>query len=89
MAKETIDNDAQEQIVSLILECIQKAENRDLQRLLNEKDASELLGVAQGTLAIWRHHGKGPSYVKVGTSIRYKYLDLLQYIEEATIKINK
>ena len=40
--------------------------------LLTGHRAAQLLGVKESTLRRWRHLGKGPAYVKVGTrAVRY------------------
>lgn len=38
---------------------------------LKDKEASEIYGIATQTLRNWRHEGKGPHYVKIGSSILY------------------
>jgi excisionase family DNA binding protein len=48
--------------------------------LLNERQAAERLGVAMKTMQQWRHHGKGPKWVKVGRLARYRSADLDAYI---------
>jgi predicted DNA-binding transcriptional regulator AlpA len=75
-----------EKIIKMISEAIDNASqaatkgtysNHDL---LNDTQSAEILGIAKGTLAVWRHHGKGPKYVKIGSNTRYQYSDLLDYI---------
>ncbi|MEN8237264.1 MAG: helix-turn-helix domain-containing protein [Pseudomonadota bacterium] len=54
-------------------------------RLLNRKEAAEILGVKKSTLAAWkctrRHH---IPVVKVGRLVRYRYSDLQDFIERRT-----
>jgi predicted DNA-binding transcriptional regulator AlpA len=37
-------------------------------RLLNTREAADLLGIQPDTLKLWRHQGKGPKFVKKGES---------------------
>jgi predicted DNA-binding transcriptional regulator AlpA len=37
-------------------------------KLLNTGEAAALIGVTRGTLKWWRHIGKGPKFIKFGTS---------------------
>ncbi len=46
---------------------------------LTPKAAADRLGVAVGTLANGRAKNRGPSYLKVGRSVRYRARDLLQW----------
>jgi excisionase family DNA binding protein len=54
----------------------------DLDYLMKQKEAAELLGVSGRTLEGWRLHGGGPLYVKVGRSVRYRLSDLNAWIEQ-------
>lgn len=89
MNTETITPEFQAQLFRLISDGIKTAKTErtiDANALLNEAKAAEVLGLAKGTLNIWRHEGKGPRYVKLGSAIRYKYSDLLDYINQRSIK---
>lgn len=56
-------------------------------RLLTRDEAAELLNLKPNTLAVWktthRHH---IPVVKVGRLARYRYEDLLAFIEKRTTK---
>ena len=39
--------------------------------LLNEVQAAQLLGLSVKTLRRWRWAGKPPSFVKIGSAVRY------------------
>lgn len=41
------------------------------EELLWPATVARLLGVTANTLAIWRHYGRGPSYLKIGRQVRY------------------
>ena len=58
-----------------------------IERLLNTKQASEILGVTVKSLANSRYTGIGIQvpYVKMGKSVRYKESALEKYIEDNTI----
>jgi hypothetical protein len=48
----------------------------NLDDLLTSKEAATLLGIKSNTLEIWRHQGRGPSFLKLGDSpqstVRYQ-----------------
>ena len=53
-----------------------------LDRLLNQEQAAELLGISPSTVNSWRVQGRGPAFVRISTRcVRYRYEDLIQYIE--------
>jgi len=53
---------------------------------LNNEQAARLIGIAPVTLRIWRVHGKGPKFVKLGENKRagvvYFEADVLAWLEE-------
>ena len=60
----------------------------ELPRLLNSKQAAEVLGVAVYTLRKWRMLGQGPRAVKVEGAVRYDPADLQAYIERNRDSVN-
>jgi len=48
--------------------------------MLTEKQTARILQVKPQTLATWRTKSLGPSYIKLGSSIRYKRQSILEYI---------
>lgn len=46
------------------------------EKWLNEKEAAEILGKTPHALRMARHNKTGPSYHKIGHSVRYKLSDL-------------
>ncbi|MEH3037348.1 MAG: helix-turn-helix domain-containing protein [Sphingomonas adhaesiva] len=54
-------------------------------RLLRETDAADYLGLAPKTLARWRWAGKGPSFHKLGSAVRYSVEELDLYISGAAV----
>jgi len=57
-----------------------------IERLLNTKEVSEILGITVKSLANSRYTGIGIQvpYVKMGKSVRYKESALEKYIEDNT-----
>jgi predicted site-specific integrase-resolvase len=47
-----------------------------LDRLLNEKEAAEILGISVKTARRWRWAGKGPIFRRIGACVRYHPADL-------------
>lgn len=60
-----------------------KLAESDLDRLMDEREAADLLCYSVRALQNWRHRGGGPRFVKV--SVRYRRRDLLVWIDERTI----
>lgn len=55
-------------------------------RLLSRQEAAEFLGVKEDTLAVWLSTRKYDlPVVKVGRLARYRYSDLLDFIERRTV----
>ncbi len=47
---------------------------------LNTKDAAEFLNLSAGTLEVWRCHGRGPRYAKLGKRVVYDKVDLEAFV---------
>ncbi|WP_020581219.1 helix-turn-helix domain-containing protein [Endozoicomonas elysicola] len=57
-----------------------------LDDLLTPEQASKMLMVTEGTLAVWRSTGRYElKYVKVGRWVRYRYGDLLDFLNRRTL----
>jgi hypothetical protein len=50
-------------------------------QLLTETDLAELTKRTKRTIQKDRLLGKGPQYLKLGRSVRYKLADVLEYLE--------
>ena len=59
--------------------------NRDLDALLKEQDAADLLDLSVRTLQSWRMRLAGPPFVQVGRAIRYRRRDLIAWIDANTV----
>ena len=47
--------------------------------------ALRLIGT-KGTMAIWRHEGRGPSYVRLGGKVLYRGADLNEWLDARLVK---
>ena len=57
----------------------------DQKKLLDTAEAAEILKVKPQTMSLWRTKGEGPSYVKVGSGVRYLQSALNDYIDKNTV----
>ena len=53
---------------------------------LNEREVSELTGIAKQTLRNWRSRGCGIPYFKIGRAVRYSEQDIVSYFAEHRIE---
>jgi predicted site-specific integrase-resolvase len=56
-----------------------------MDQVINEVRAAEILCVAVQTLRNWRHQRKGPAYLKISRSVRYKLEDLENFMDSKRI----
>ena len=54
--------------------------------LLNQTQAAEFLAVSTRTMEGWRCRGGGPRFVRVGRRVRYRLVDLREWIEQRTFR---
>jgi hypothetical protein len=58
----------------------------DLHDLLDNEQTASLLGIKPNTLEIWRHKGKGPSFLKLGDTpqapVRYLRSQVSKWLAE-------
>lgn len=55
-------------------------------RYLTEKEVYVITKRALPTLRNDRHRGRGISYVKMGRSVRYSLVDVVEYMEQRKIR---
>jgi len=55
-------------------------------RHLDEYEVATLIGFAVASLRNWRFQGRGPSYVKMGRSVRYRLRDVLDWMESHRVE---
>ncbi|CAN5213684.1 hypothetical protein BH10PSE2_BH10PSE2_11960 [soil metagenome] len=60
--------------------------NRDAdERLaLSTKEAARTLGLSHRTMEDWRGSGLGPRFVMLGSRVRYRVSDLIEYLDRNT-----
>lgn len=54
-------------------------------RLIDEVEAADILGVKKQTMGVWRIRGCGPAFVKIGRLVKYKLSDIRNYIDSRTV----
>jgi excisionase family DNA binding protein len=53
--------------------------------LLTDREATQYLGLSEGTLAVWRCNGRYQiPFLKVGAKVRYRRSDLDAWLESRT-----
>lgn len=59
-----------------------------MEPLLTQEEVADLLQVKPKTLENWRgmNPPRGPRFVKIGRSVRYRSLDVLRYISAQTVQ---
>lgn len=58
---------------------------RNAPEMLDEREAATVLGVAPGTLSVWRSTGRyNLPFVKVGARVRYRRSDLEAWLDKRT-----
>ena len=55
--------------------------------LLNEREAATLLHISVHALRKWRTRIQGPTYVKVGRTVRYSPDALIAYVQARTVTV--
>ena len=59
--------------------------NDSMERLFDEKPASDYLGLSVRTLQTWRLKGGGPVFCKLGSRVKYRLSDLDDFIRARTM----
>lgn len=59
--------------------------SNDVDLLLTEVQAADVLNMSVRTLQAWRLKGTGPSFVRAGRAIRYRRRDLESWMEANTV----
>lgn len=77
----------QSDIAALVerVKCLEAARPPPNEKLLSQEEAAVVIGVKPTTLSSWRHYGKGPRYVKVGRSARYKLQDIENWLDQQAV----
>lgn len=54
------------------------------ERLLTTEQAADLINIKPKTLINMRTNKEGPHFVKIGRLVRYRYRDLMKYLDQNT-----
>jgi len=57
-------------------------QTHDTTPVLTTTEVASLLNVAHKTLANWRCHGSGPTFLKLGSSVRYLKDDIDNWLSQ-------
>ena len=57
-----------------------------IERLLNQKEVAEILGISTKTIELWRSTCTGPKFVKIGRLARYRESDIREFVESLVSK---
>ena len=83
----SMDKDLKQELRDVIREelAIALDYHREKESLLFPEQAAKILGLKPQTLAIWRSHGTGPRWKKIGSTVRYDEKELGVWIEKQTV----
>lgn len=56
------------------------------ERLYRATDPELAIIATPGTLAVWRHKGRGPTYIKLGNRVLYRGVTLNAYLEAREVR---
>lgn len=62
------------------------SENENI--FLTTEELAERWKFSANTLKVWRVKGRGPDYIKIGSSVRYSIEDILAFEKEKHFKSN-
>jgi predicted DNA-binding transcriptional regulator AlpA len=51
--------------------------------LMTQHELAALLNISTATMANWRSAGKGPRYVKLGGKVKYRKIDVEEFINDS------
>ncbi|KUI43874.1 hypothetical protein AU198_25465 [Mycobacterium sp. GA-1199] len=65
--------------------------NGDTERpgLGTSKEVAKVVRTTEAHLARLRHEGRGPDYIKLGRSVRYRWEDVERWIAENTVNTSE
>jgi len=56
----------------------------DSSRLLTPEETAEFLRCSVSSLNKWRVYGRGPRFVRVESRVRYRFRDVINYVDTQT-----
>jgi predicted DNA-binding transcriptional regulator AlpA len=66
------------------LEAAVRKERQD--RFVPDTVAARLIGTTPATMRRWRHEGRGPRHVRIGSNIRYRVAWLEEFIAQRVVE---
>lgn len=60
-------------------------EFRNPDTLMNEVQAADFLSVSPRTLQAWRVRGGGPAFIRARRSVRYRFGDIVEWINQRRV----
>lgn len=54
--------------------------------LYSDKETATMLGVVEKTLPMWRHLGRGPTYLKIGRRVFYRPTDIKEWLDKQVVR---
>lgn len=54
-------------------------------KLLTTEEAAEIMTMAPKTLVNMRANKEGPKFVKIGNRVRYRYADIMKFIDQCVV----
>lgn len=61
----------------------------NLNTTLTTEESALSVGVAPGTLAVWRSQGRGPRFIRDGNRVLYRAKDVADYIAHTPVANRK
>lgn len=60
----------------------------EISPLLNEHDVARITRLSVSTVRRWRHEraGRGPRYLKIGSTVRYRPADVAAFIDSQPVR---
>ena len=58
----------------------------DPERYYRTTDPELAVIATRATLALWRHYGRGPTYIKFGNRVLYRGADLQRFLDEHVVE---
>jgi predicted DNA-binding transcriptional regulator AlpA len=52
-----------------------------VENLLNEHDVARVTALSVASVRRWRLLGIGPKYIKIGAAVRYRYEDIVAWLQ--------
>ena len=58
---------------------------REIAHLLTEDQAAQLLGLSGSALRAWRQRGRGPRYLRINRTVRYREADVRAFLDASVV----